>query len=140
MKIGLTTGCFDLFHMGHRHLLTIAGTECTLLIVAVNHDSWCVIAKGAGRPFVPLMERMRDVREFGARLHDACRRSALFTVIPFDGNDGDLARAICPDVIIRGYDQSANFSAIPVVRVGEAPGVSTTLLAAQRSPGETVQS
>lgn len=133
MIIGLTTGCFDLFHPGHRHFLKQAAFECSLLIVAVNHDAWIKENKGAERPFHPLPVRMAAVRDFGEDLHFNFRRSALFTVIPFDGDDGALVRAIRPDYVIRGFDQSANFSTIPIVRVSQTPGFSTTLAAQQRS-------
>lgn len=135
MKFGLTTGCWDLFHGGHDHLLRAAAKQCDWLIVAVNRDDWIKANKGAGRPFRPLNRRMDDVRNCGFSL-GALRGGvgyARFTVIPFNGNDGDLARVIEPDVIFRGFDQSANFSTIPVVRICELPGISTTLLAAPRS-------
>lgn len=53
-------------------------------------------------------------------------------VIPFDGNDLALAAALNPDVVFRGWDQREDGGLIPIIRIGQLPGFSTTLLASQK--------
>jgi glycerol-3-phosphate cytidylyltransferase len=123
MKVGFACGVFDLFHDGHRHFLQHASLRCDRLIVAVNHDRWCQ-RKGPARPFDDLKVRMWNVE---TAVPDA-------QVIPFSGNDLALAAEISPDVIFRGWDQREDTGLIPVVRIGQLPGFSTTLLASTKEP------
>ena len=116
MKIGLCTGCFDLFHEGHRYFLQECLKQCTHLIVAVNSDESVRRLKGKERPKEPLAARMLAVRGFAQ------------AVIPFDGHHRALTLAIEPDVILRGYDQDSSEVShfIPMVRINRGPDVSTT--------------
>jgi rfaE bifunctional protein nucleotidyltransferase chain/domain len=57
-RIALTNGCFDLLHVGHLRLLREARSLADLLVVALNDDASARANKGAGRPLVPLAERM----------------------------------------------------------------------------------
>ena len=57
-RIALTNGCFDLLHVGHLRLLREARALADLLVVALNDDASARTNKGAGRPLVPLAERM----------------------------------------------------------------------------------
>jgi cytidyltransferase-like protein len=123
MKIGFACGVFDLFHEGHRHFLRHASLRCTRLIVAVNHNNWCQ-RKGPARPFDDLWVRIQRVEEVVPEAQ----------VIPFSGNDLALAAEINPDVIFRGWDQREDSGLIPVIRIGQLPGFSTTLLASQKDP------
>lgn len=125
MKVGFCTGVFDTFHEGHRHFLRNCAIRCSYLVVAVNHDRWCQ-RKGPARPYDSLGLRMFNVwNEL---------RGGRCAVIPFSGNDLALAAEINPDVIFRGWDQRDDAGLIPVVRICQLPGFSTTLLASQRSP------
>lgn len=128
MKIGFTTGVWDLFHEGHKHFLHNCVIRCQYLIVAVNHDRWCQ-RKGPARPFDDLVERMIKVTRF----LDTSKSQYRFSVIPFAGNDLALAAEINPDVIFRGWDQREDAGLIPIVKIGRLEGFSTTLQAAQRS-------
>jgi D-glycero-beta-D-manno-heptose 1-phosphate adenylyltransferase len=56
--IALTNGCFDVLHVGHLRLLREARSLADLLVVALNDDASARANKGAGRPLVPLAERM----------------------------------------------------------------------------------
>ena len=60
MKIGYTTGVFDLFHIGHVNLLRNAKSVCDRLIVGVTVDE-LVEYKGK-RAVIPFDERMQVVR------------------------------------------------------------------------------
>jgi rfaE bifunctional protein nucleotidyltransferase chain/domain len=57
-RIALTNGCFDVLHVGHLRLLREARSLADLLVVALNDDASARANKGAGRPLVPLAERM----------------------------------------------------------------------------------
>ena len=56
-KIGYTTGCFDLFHIGHLNILKRARLECDYLIVGVTSDELSISAKKK-RLVIPFQERM----------------------------------------------------------------------------------
>ena len=56
-KIGYTTGCFDLFHIGHLNILKRARLECDYLIVGVTSDELATSAKKK-RLVIPFQERM----------------------------------------------------------------------------------
>ena len=60
MRIGYTTGVFDMFHVGHLNLLTRAKNECDRLIVGVSTDELCESGKKK-KPIIPLEERMAIV-------------------------------------------------------------------------------
>ncbi len=38
-KVGYTQGVFDMFHIGHLHLINAAAAQCEKLIVGVNSDA-----------------------------------------------------------------------------------------------------
>jgi D-beta-D-heptose 7-phosphate kinase/D-beta-D-heptose 1-phosphate adenosyltransferase len=123
-RIGLATGCFDLFHDGHRFFLSGAKSWCRTLVVAVNDDASVRRLKGEGRPILTLSDRMSDVRS---------AIDEFDSVISFDGDHHKLIAALNPDVIIRGWDQDTETSGtIPIVHISHLPGISTTLLAHER--------
>ena len=49
--IGITNGCFDLYHEGHKHLLSQCKKYCDKLVVLLNSDNSVKINKGKKRPF-----------------------------------------------------------------------------------------
>jgi rfaE bifunctional protein nucleotidyltransferase chain/domain len=57
----LANGIFDLFHVGHVRYLEGAKRAGTSLLVALNSDASARRLKGAGRPLLPLAERMEIV-------------------------------------------------------------------------------
>jgi len=56
--VALANGCFDLLHVGHVRLIAEARELAEVLVVALNSDASVRAQKGAGRPCVPLEERM----------------------------------------------------------------------------------
>ncbi|WP_031491054.1 adenylyltransferase/cytidyltransferase family protein [Succinivibrio dextrinosolvens] len=60
MKIGYTTGVFDLFHIGHLNLLKNAKGMCDKLVVGVSIDE-LVQYKGK-TPMIPFEDRIEIVR------------------------------------------------------------------------------
>ena len=60
-KIGYTTGCFDLFHIGHLNILRRAKEKCDKLIVGVTTDELLQIYKKKS-PIIPFEERISIVK------------------------------------------------------------------------------
>ncbi|MBW8002730.1 MAG: adenylyltransferase/cytidyltransferase family protein [Planctomycetes bacterium] len=61
MKVGYTTGVFDLFHIGHLNILNKAKAMCDKLIVAVTTDELMMKYKKR-EPIVPFVERCEIVK------------------------------------------------------------------------------
>lgn len=60
MKLGYTTGTYDLFHHGHVEFLKKARSLCDRLVVGVTNDDLGYAEKGK-RPIIPLDQRMSVV-------------------------------------------------------------------------------
>lgn len=118
MKVGFANGVFDGLHSGHRFFLEKAFEHCDWLIVAINDDDSVRNTKGLGRPISPLQTRLRAMQLSGLAL----------AVLPFRGDPVPLIKAIKPDVLIRGEDQSDEGSewVETLVRVPRLQGISTT--------------
>jgi len=94
-SVVFTNGCFDLLHAGHVALLEAARSQGDVLVVGVNSDRSVRRLKGAGRPIVPLRERMEILA--------ALRPVDL--VVPFGGlTPARLVRRLRPDVLVKGSD------------------------------------
>jgi len=90
-----TNGCFDLLHAGHVDLLERARALGDALVVGVNTDRSVRRLKGAGRPIVPLRERM----EILAALR------AVDAVVPFAAaTPARLVRRLRPRILVKGAD------------------------------------
>jgi glycerol-3-phosphate cytidylyltransferase len=60
MKIGYTTGVYDLFHVGHLNLLRNAKSMCDKLIVGVTSDE--LVSYKHKKSVIPFDERIEIVR------------------------------------------------------------------------------
>lgn len=119
MRVGFANGCYDLFHDGHRNFLNRARLHCDHLVVAVDTDENVKRLKGTDRPKWPLLCRMSNVRPFA------------HSVVPCDGDTLSMIKAINPQVIIRGSDQSVldeEWADRTLVIIQRLPGVSTSEL------------
>ena len=58
MKVGLTSGCFDLFHHSHLLYLERCKARCDKLIVGVDSDHWVSQNKGPDRPIHGELHRL----------------------------------------------------------------------------------
>jgi rfaE bifunctional protein nucleotidyltransferase chain/domain len=93
--VALTNGCFDILHVGHVRMLQAAAREGDLLVVALNSDASVRCNKGAGRPYVPLAERMEVIAALAGVAH----------VTSFDEPTADgLLDALRPEVHCKGTD------------------------------------
>lgn len=61
MRIGYTSGVFDLFHVGHLNVLRRARLDCDFLFAAVTTDDVTEELLGSA-PTVPYAERLQLVR------------------------------------------------------------------------------
>lgn len=94
-RLVITNGCFDLLHVGHVRLLARARTEGDVLFVAVNDDASVRRLKGAGRPLVPLEDRL----ELLAALR------AVDVAFPFaEDTPLEVITEFRPDVLVKGAD------------------------------------
>jgi len=61
LRVGITSGCFDLFH--HLHLVYFERCRrlCDLLVVGVDSDDLVRRVKGANRPVIPEHQRVAMV-------------------------------------------------------------------------------
>ena len=60
MKIGYTSGVYDLFHIGHLNLLRNAKSMCDKLVVGVTTDE--LVSYKNKKPVIPYSERIEIVR------------------------------------------------------------------------------
>jgi rfaE bifunctional protein nucleotidyltransferase chain/domain len=140
MKVGLTNGCFDLFHDGHFHYLARCKEQCDYLIVLINSDASVRRLKGPARPRQPWAQRMDNVMQTG--LVDA--------VLPFEGRWDKIALEVRPDVVFQGEEyrpkdaapgthgtlgmrkigwkeEGHGFDTVPIIYIERLPGFSTSL-------------
>jgi rfaE bifunctional protein nucleotidyltransferase chain/domain len=110
-KIVFTNGCFDVFHMGHVHLLEKAkglGGKDGILIVAVNSDESVKKIKGDKRPIVPQDQRAHVV---------ASLQCVDIVTIFNEETPYNLIWHIKPDVLVKGGDwNSQNIVGSDIVR------------------------
>ena len=96
--VALANGCFDVLHVGHVRLIADARNEAHVLVVALNSDDSVRANKGAGRPHVPLAERMEVIA--------ALDGVAYVTSFP-EPSAEHLLRTLHPDVHVKGTDWTA---------------------------------
>lgn len=61
LRVGYTTGVFDMFHIGHLNILRRAKEQCDYLIVGVTSDELCFKRKNK-YPIINEQERMAIVQ------------------------------------------------------------------------------
>ena len=95
MRIGATSGCFDILHAGHVTYLEEAKKLCDVLIVMLNADKSVKRLKGNERPIVPQDERATVL---------AALASVDFVCIFEEDTPCPAYRRIQPDYVIKGGD------------------------------------
>ena len=91
LKIVLTSGSFDLLHIGHVGYIEKAKQYGDVLIVGVDSDEK-MKSKGPDRPMVPQTERTRMLA------HQ--RGVDIITIKPANEEKWSLIKLICPDTLI----------------------------------------
>ncbi|HSQ58878.1 MAG TPA: adenylyltransferase/cytidyltransferase family protein [Acidobacteriota bacterium] len=113
----LANGIFDLLHVGHVRYLEGARAEGARLVVALNSDESARRLKGAGRPVIPLAERLELVSAL------RCVDWATW----FDGDRvEDLLRLLRPEVHAKGTDYTVEN--VPERAVAASLGIRTAIV------------
>jgi D-beta-D-heptose 7-phosphate kinase/D-beta-D-heptose 1-phosphate adenosyltransferase len=127
-RVGVTTGCFDLLHDGHRLCLQWCKEQCDILIVCINSDASVRSLKGASRPVQPLSTRMEALRSL----------QYVAYIVPFEEQDASRILAILrPNVFLKGGDYTTKKMVesdyVEETLIGPyLEGVSTTLQVTRR--------
>ncbi len=92
LRIVLTSGTFDLFHIGHAQYLEKAKALGDLLIIGVDSDEKVKRRKGPHRPIVPENERVQILSH--------CRHADVITIKGADDPQNHLIKLVSPDVLV----------------------------------------
>jgi len=92
LRIVLTSGTFDLFHIGHAQYLEKAKQLGDLLIVGVDSDEKVKQRKGPNRPVVPEHERVAIISHV--------RHADVITLKGANDPKNHLIRLVSPDVLV----------------------------------------
>lgn len=97
-KIGITTGCFDIFHSGHLKSIKFSKKNCDILFLLLNSDESIKKLKGENRPVNNLNFRLDLLKElpyidyiviFNEKDADSLLGKMTFDTL-FKGGDYDL--------------------------------------------------
>jgi rfaE bifunctional protein nucleotidyltransferase chain/domain len=91
-KIVLTSGSFDLAHIGHSRYLREARMRGDFLVVGIESDARIKKRKGSNRPIVPQAERIESLTHL--------RYVDLVTLKNKDDEDWLLIKTVRPDTLI----------------------------------------
>lgn len=107
LKVGFSSGAFDLLHVGHVDYLIKARKLCDILIVGVNSDSSIQRYKSPKRPFVSEL----------ARANVLAAMACVDYVFIFDEENNNLnIELIRPDLYIKAGDYAkSQLSSAPLV-------------------------
>lgn len=92
LKVVLTSGTFDLFHIGHAQYLEKAKAMGDILIVGVDSDARVKKRKGPNRPIVPETERVHILAH--------CRHADVITLKGVDDPPNHLIKTVAPDILV----------------------------------------
>lgn len=92
ISIVLTSGTFDLYHIGHARYLQKARESGDLLIVGVDSDAKTKARKGPHRPVIPERERLELL------VHD--RSVDIVTLKDVDHKHWQLVETVRPDILV----------------------------------------
>jgi D-beta-D-heptose 7-phosphate kinase/D-beta-D-heptose 1-phosphate adenosyltransferase len=98
LRIAVTSGSFDLIHLGHVKYLARAKALCDVLVVGVDSDAKIRRRKGEDRPMVPEQERLELL---------AYQRPVDLIYLKRDDDPRwGLVEAVRPDVLVLTEDHS----------------------------------
>lgn len=97
INIGVTTGCFDIFHCGHFESLKFCKNNCDLFILFLNSDSSITKLKGETRPINNIKYRIKLLKQLNI---------ADFIVVFDDKHANTLLDKIKFNTLFKGGDYS----------------------------------
>lgn len=92
LRVVLTSGTFDLFHVGHAQYLEKAKELGDILIVGVDSDAKVKKRKGPHRPIVPEHERVQILSH--------CRHADVITLKDISHPSNHLIKIVQPDILV----------------------------------------
>ncbi len=92
LRIVLTSGTFDLFHIGHAQYLEKAKALGDVLIIGVDSDDRVKKRKGSDRPIVPQDERISIISHM--------RHADVITLKNVDDPSNHLIKIVEPDILV----------------------------------------
>ena len=92
LKIVLTSGTFDLFHVGHAQYLEKAKALGDILVIGVDSDAKVKKRKGPTRPVVPEDERVKILSH--------CRHADVITLKDVNDPPNNLIKTVQPDILV----------------------------------------
>ena len=128
-KIGYTSGVYDLFHIGHLHILKRAKEQCDYLIVGVTTDKLCFERKNK-HPIINELDRFQIVSAI---------KYVDKVVFQKDMNKLEMVKKLKADVVFVGsdwkghpswinYEKEFNQIGVDVVYLKHTDGVSSSIL------------
>ncbi len=109
MKI-VVNGCFDLFHDGHKYLLSkaLSWSNHEEVLVLINSDSSVRSIKGDRRPIQSIEDRCHHVRSFITNWCSSCMEYPTSYITEFDTEEQlkNLIDKFKPDIILKGNDRT----------------------------------
>jgi D-beta-D-heptose 7-phosphate kinase/D-beta-D-heptose 1-phosphate adenosyltransferase len=124
LKIGVTTGCFDIFHSGHLNSIKFAYENCDYLILLLNSDESIKKLKGNTRPINKLEYRLGLLENL----------PFVDLIVIFDEKDADpILEKIYFNVFFKGGDYDINilkqkFPDVDIILSEHIKGNSTSLI------------
>ena len=110
-RIVLANGCFDVLHVGHVRYLGAARKLGDVLFLGVNDDAAVSRLKGAGRPVMPVDERVEILQAL---------RDVDHVVVFGDDTADALVERLRPDVHAKGTDYTTD--SVPEAATARAVG------------------
>lgn len=95
LKIGITSGVFDIPHPGHISFLEDSKAECDVLIAVIASNRTVTEQKGEERPFINELKRAQTIA--GLQCVDA-------VIISDEYFHESILAAIQPDIMFKGHD------------------------------------
>lgn len=101
----ITNGCFDLFHDGHKHILSIAleWADRDEVLILMNSDSSIRELKGEGRPISDEGQRRHQITMWIKEMYPLAR--ATIATFSTEEQLAEIIDEFGPDLLLKGNDR-----------------------------------